>query len=91
MPDQRRVPRQTRRFLEKDLHEEFLIYDDEGDRVQVLNGTAREIYVRCDGSRSIEDLAREIRAIFEVDEATALRDVEATVRELTRLGILSLD
>jgi len=41
----------------KDLEEEFLVYDPDGDQVHVLNEVAREIFLLCDGSRHPEDIA----------------------------------
>lgn len=74
----------------RDLGDEYLFYDHECDRVHVLNGTAREIFLLCDGSRSEEELVHRLVERFHVDETTARRDVSETVRRLIDLKVLQL-
>lgn len=79
----------TERIPGKDLGDEYVFYDAAGDSVHVLNATARSVYLLCDGTRSIEEVARTIAGEYDVDEETALRDVKDTVARLVELGILS--
>ncbi len=88
MPSGPERPRPSRRFLEKDLGEEYLFLRPEGDRFHVLNGSAREIYLLCDGSRTVEEIAAEILARYRVDERTAARDVEEALRGLAEIGLV---
>ena len=81
LPDDAR-PRPTRTHHEKDLSGEYLFYDHGGDRVHVLNGTAREIYLLCDGTRTLVEIARSLGSKYDVSEATARGDVSAAVAEL---------
>jgi hypothetical protein len=90
MPASPAVPRPSRRYVEKDLGEEYLFYDRDGDQVHVLNGSAREIYLACDGSRSVEGITVLLRERFAVDEGTARRDVEETLAKLSEAGLLTL-
>ena len=83
-------PRRTGTYLEKDLSGEYLFYDREGDRVHVLNGTAREIYLLCDGTRTVAVIAGALRERFDVDEATALRDSASTIAALVEQGLLQV-
>jgi Coenzyme PQQ synthesis protein D (PqqD) len=89
LPDDAR-PRPTRTHHEKDLSGEYLFYDHEGDRVHVLNGTAREIYLLCDGTRTLVAIARSLGSKYDVAEATALGDVSAVVAELAERGLLAV-
>jgi pyrroloquinoline quinone biosynthesis protein D len=73
----------------RDSGDECLFRDPDGERIHVLNGTAREIYLLCDGSRSTDEVAREIAARYEVDAAVAQADVAELVDALVRLGILA--
>ena len=43
-----------------DLGDEYLFYDRDNDRVHVLNATAREIFLLCDGSRTADEIAAEL-------------------------------
>ena len=83
-------PRSTARPAE-DLGDEYLFYDASGDVVHVLNGTAREIFLLCDGTRSLEEVGREIAGSYEVAPEIARRDVEEIVAQLVELGLLTLD
>ncbi len=81
-------PRSTGRPA-RDLGDEYLFYDEKGDMVHVLNGTAREIYLMCDGTRSLGDLTREIVQTYVVDGEVAQRDVAEIVAQLVELGLLT--
>ena len=48
----------------------------------VLNETGRYLWERLDDSCSLDDLARDLVEEFEVDEETALRDVETFAKQL---------
>jgi PqqD family protein of HPr-rel-A system len=81
-------PRPAATLPSTDLGDEFLFYDREQDRVHVLNGTAREIFLLCDGNRSEEEIARAIAERYQVDVEVALRDARDTIERLVELGLL---
>jgi hypothetical protein len=89
VPDDAR-PKHTGTHLEKDLSGEYLFYDPSGDLVHVLNGTAREIYLLCDGTRTLGAIASSLLTRFEVDEETSRRDCTATIAELAEKGLLAV-
>ena len=72
----------------RDLGDEFLFYDRDGDQVHVLNGSAREIFLLCDGIRTVAEVAGAFAKRYGTDEALARRDAERIIRELTDLGLL---
>jgi len=90
MISQATCPRPTTEFLARDLGDEYVFYDRSSDRVHILNGTARSIYLLCDGTRSAGSVARQLAEIYGVDERTALRDAAETIEELVRLGVLTV-
>lgn len=75
-------------FERKDLLEEFLLFQRSTGRIHVLNGTARSIYLLCDGSRTEDDIARALSEEYEIDVRTALRDVRQTIEKLLEVGAL---
>ena len=89
LPDHAR-PRPTRTHHEKDLSGEYLFCDHGGAQVHVLNGTAREIYLLCDGSRTLDAIARSIAETYAVGEATSRTDVSAVISELVERGLLAV-
>jgi len=82
-------PRPTGSFLDRDLGDEHLFYDKSGDRMHVLNRSARDIYGLCDGSRTLEQIAAAVVERYGVDEARALEDVRSTVDQLVAIGVLA--
>jgi hypothetical protein len=89
LPDDR--PTRTDRYMVKDLNDEVLFYDARGSKIYILNATSREIYNRCDGRHSVDDLVRALVSDFEVDEATAKKDTIEVLKQLLELEILSVD
>ena len=77
-------------FKSRDLEEEFLFYDSSGDQVHVLNGTAREIFLLCDGNRRPEEIAESMVERFEVEPEQALADINETVDRLIEIGLLKV-
>ena len=82
-------PRPAAGAFGRDAGDECLFRDADGMRIHVLNRTAREIYLLCDGSRSPAEVAGELAERYTVDPGTALSDVDDLVDLLVRLGILS--
>jgi len=72
----------------RDLDDEYLIYDRPNDRVHVLNGTARDIFLLCDGKNTAAQIVAKLVEKYGVDETTALEDTERTLGELADLGVL---
>lgn len=57
-------------------------------QVHALNDTAAVIWESIGEGRSIDDLVRAVREVFEVDENEARADVEAFVADLAKLGLI---
>jgi pyrroloquinoline quinone biosynthesis protein D len=81
-------PRQVPGILQRDLGTEYVFYDAGGERFHVLNETAREIYLMCDGSRTVHDIARALTTTRDIDLATATRDAQEAIDEMARIGLL---
>lgn len=72
----------------RDLGDEYLFYDRERDRVHVLNETAREIFLLCDGSRTQDEVASAFAEKQEIDKTIAKADAVAVLRNLSELGLI---
>lgn len=77
-------------LIARDLGDEYLFYDTSGDRVHVLNGTARAIYILCDGQRSETELAGRFAEMYRIDLTTAERDIKETLERLVELGLIQV-
>jgi hypothetical protein len=60
-----------------------------GKPVETLNGTGARVYDLIDGTRAPEDIARAIVGEFEIDYATAEKDVYTLLGELETKGLLA--
>ena len=67
---------------------EMVVLDRHAERIHQLNATASFIWDRCDGDRSLEQIAGGIMEAFDVAWETAAQDVARTVREFADLGLL---
>jgi hypothetical protein len=84
------VPRPSPAAREgRDLGDEYLFYDRDGDQVHVLNGTARKIFLLCDGARTTAEVAEAFSKKIS-DRESARRDAERIIGELADLGLISL-
>ena len=72
----------------RDLGDEYLIYDRDSDRVHVLNGTAREIFLLCDGKHNAQEIAAEVAKKYGVETSVALADIREVLQQLSDLGAL---
>ena len=88
MPNLDSRPQTAAGVLGRDLTDEYLFYDPNTEQVHVLNATAREIYLLCNGRTSVLEIARALVERYGVDEALARRDVERTVDRLIELGLV---
>ncbi len=82
-----RCPRPVDNVKYRDLGDEFLFYDQSGDQLHVLNGSARTIYLLCDGTRTEEQVADEF-AMQHEGAADARGDAQKVIAELLELGLL---
>ena len=73
----------------RDIEEEGILYQVEEGKVHVLNSIAYTIWKQCDGKHTIGEIAKELTETFQVDEQTALKDVNKSVEEFQGLGLLS--
>ena len=66
----------------QDLGDEYLFYDRSGDQFHVLNGTAREIFLLCDGTRTEDEIAAAFAERYDVEHERAQSDLAAFAGQL---------
>lgn len=82
-------PKPNPQLTGRDLRDEYVLLGSAGDRIHVLNDTAREIYLLCDGTRTLEQIAVALRATYDVTPEKALADVLRVIGELDEAGVLA--
>jgi hypothetical protein len=65
-----------------------VVLDRRANRIHQLNEVATRIWELCDGRHTPAQVAEQLRAAFEVDPATARRDVTTAIRQLEEVGLL---
>jgi PqqD family protein of HPr-rel-A system len=67
----------------KHVHGDLVLYDSANGDVHVLNATAAKVFELCDGSRTLEDIAKALVDSFDgVDYAQAYEDVKQALDTL---------
>ena len=67
---------------------EMIVLDREHDLIHQFNRTATFIWDHCDGQHSTSEIADAVCENFEVDEATAIKEVIETLERLQNLGLV---
>jgi hypothetical protein len=75
--------------LERQVGDEWMLYDAVGRAVHVLNATARFVWRRCDGQHALDDFVREARLEFDVEEALARQDIRECLQALEEAGVVA--
>ena len=70
---------------------EMVVLDREHDLIHQLNKTATFIWEHCEGQQSAAEIANAVCENFEVDEATAIREVIQTLERLQSLRLIGDD
>lgn len=70
------------------VDEDFVAYDPVKDRVVLLNLTAAVALELCDGERSCEEIAEQVRARFQGAGEEALDEVRAILLQFSANGLV---
>jgi hypothetical protein len=76
-------------LIQHDMDDEVLVYDPVVDRTHRLNVSATRIWELCDGTRSLEDIARALTEQFEVEFETALQDARTVLEQFKEEQLLT--
>jgi hypothetical protein len=68
---------------------ESVVLDPVGNQVHRLNSSASYVWERCDGRRSVEEIAAELAAEHTIALDDVLADVQRVIREFGELGLLA--
>jgi hypothetical protein len=71
------------------IGEEIVVIRGDGKSAHVLNKTAALIWERCDGRRSIDEIAADLCECFDVSREEACADVKEIIEKLTQLRAIS--
>lgn len=78
-------------ILTREVDGELLLLDTTTDQIHQLNQTASRIWRLCDGSATIETIAKALTKEFDVSLEQARQDVAQTMRQLQDLNLITDD
>lgn len=82
----RETPRRRQDVPTRDLGNEIVIHDATTGTVHVLNETAREVFLACDGTRDRRQLAALLADLYSIAAEEAVRDVDDVLDRLLEIG-----
>jgi Coenzyme PQQ synthesis protein D (PqqD) len=71
-----------------EFEEKLVIYDGRTHAMLILNASAGQIWERCDGTRTLDQIVLELSARHRVDPMLVRDDVWSTVAKLASLELL---
>jgi hypothetical protein len=90
MLDLQRIPVPSQEFCVRQVGEELVFLAEAGDQYISLNPVGSFIWEQMDGLHSLRDILDILCHEYEVDEQTALADLQEFVTQLEAQGLLVL-
>ena len=76
-------------ILETEVKGDLSLYDAEQEKVLVLNSTATDVWLLCDGEHTVDRIVELVAAAHGQKAAVVRGDVESTIRQFLEEGFLS--
>jgi hypothetical protein len=76
-------------ILETEVKGDLSLYDAEQEKVLVLNSTATDVWLLCDGEYTVDRIVELVAAAHGQKAAVVRDDVETTIRQFLEEGFLS--
>lgn len=88
MSGEKKVGPPVPQILETEVDGEISLYDPGNESVTILNGTASDVWMLCDGEHSAEEIVSLLASSYDVD-ADQIRDaVTRAIDEFVESGLL---
>jgi hypothetical protein len=75
-------------IIETEVKGDLSLYDPGQEKVLVLNGTATDVWLLCDGGQTGGRIVELVAAAHGQEAATVRTDVESTIRQFIEEGFL---
>lgn len=76
------------RILETEVDGEISLYDPENENVTILNDTASDVWLLCDGEHSAEEIVNLLASSYGVGTDQIRDEVTRTIDEFMEAGLL---
>lgn len=88
MSGDQRVGPPVPQILETELDGEISLYDPENENVTILNDTASDVWLLCDGEHSAEEIVNLLASSYGVNADQIRDEVTRTIDEFIETGLL---
>lgn len=85
-----RIPLRSSSILERALSDELVVMSDDGRFLYTFSGTARFIWERIDGLRSLAAILRALTEEYAIEESVARHDFDDFIMELSNASLIRL-
>lgn len=75
--------------LETEVGGDISIYNPATEQVTILNGTASDVWLLCDGDHTADQIVSLLAASYEIPEAEIREQVHEAIDRLYESGLLS--
>jgi PqqD family protein of HPr-rel-A system len=82
------VPRKRANALELDLEDGLILYNRDSSLVHHMNPSARIVWHLCDGTATLDEIARDIAEEYGQDRAEVAEQMAMLTAELDALGLI---
>lgn len=89
MPPGPKIGPPSRHVIETTVDGDISLFNSSNESVTILNGTASDIWMLCDGDHSLDEIVDLLARSYEVDPAEIRPGVENTVVRLTKSNLFA--
>lgn len=89
MMTENKVGPPTSKILETEVDGEISLYNPTNEQVTILNGTASDVWLLCDGEHTRDEIVSLLASSYEVDEDQIRDEVVDAIEEFQDAGLLS--
>lgn len=88
MSSDKRIGPPVPQILETEVDGEISLYDPENENVTILNDTASDVWLLCDGEHSAEEIVNLLASSYGVNADQIRDEVTRTIDEFVEAGLL---
>lgn len=88
MSGENRVGPPASEVLETDVDGEISLYNPANESVTILNGTASDVWVLCDGDHTVDEIKQLLAASYGTTPEAVSDDIDRTIDEFRTAGLL---
>lgn len=75
-------------IVDRKEEKEALLFDPADGNILCINSTGIFIWERCDGTRTVQEISRELTEEFDVSAGQAEKECESFLKELEKPGFI---